>query len=236
MNIRQLFDPDTSTYTYLLWDKASGKAALIDSVREQVERDERVIRELGLDLEWLLETHIHADHITGGGPLRERFGNQPKTAVHRASNSDCADRLLSDGDTLRLGDQVIKVAYTPGHTDTDVSYLIDGAVFTGDALLIRGSGRTDFQSGDAGRAYDSITQRLFTLPDDTVVYPGHDYSGLTQSSIGEEEANNPRIGGGRTREEYIAIMDAMDLPKPKRIEEAVPGNLECGLQEKAPGQ
>ena len=233
MNVRQLFDPETSTYTYLLWDEVSRKAALIDSVREQVDRDERVIRELGLDLEWLLETHIHADHITGGGPLRERFGGQPKTAVHRASNSDCADRLLDDGDILRIGDRLIEVAYTPGHTDTDVSYLIDGAVFTGDALLIRGSGRTDFQSGDAGRAYDSITQRLFTLPDDTVVYPGHDYSGLTESSIGEEKANNPRLGGGRTREEYIAIMDAMSLPKPKRIDEAVPGNLECGMQEKA---
>lgn len=229
MNIRQLFDPSTSTYTYLLWDEASGEAALIDSVKEQVDRDEKVLNDLKLTPKYLLETHIHADHITGSGILRERFGDQVTAAVHKASGSDCADLLLSDGDTLQLGEQSIRVLYTPGHTDTDVSFLVDGAVFTGDALLIRGSGRTDFQSGDAGTAWDSITGKLFTLPDDTVVYPGHDYNGLTVSSIGEEKASNPRLGGGRTREEYIAIMDGMDLPKPQRIEEAVPGNLQCGL-------
>ena len=232
MNTRQLFDPATSTYTYLLWDEDSGEAALIDSVKEQVERDERVIRDLGLKLKYLLETHIHADHVTGSGLLRERFGDGVVAAVHAASGSDCADQLLADGDTLQLGEQSIRVLYTPGHTDTDVSFLIDGAVFTGDALLIRGSGRTDFQSGDAGTAYDSITGKLFTLADDTLVYPGHDYNGLTVSSIGEEKTSNPRLGGGRSREEYIAIMEAMDLPKPQRIDVAVPGNLHCGLDEK----
>jgi len=229
MNIRQLFDPATSTYTYLLWDAASGEAALIDSVKEQVDRDEQLLHDLKLRPKYLLETHIHADHVTGSGILRERFPGQVSAAVHRASGSDCADLLLDDGDTLTLGEQTIRVLYTPGHTDTDVSFLVDGAVFTGDALLIRGSGRTDFQSGDAGTAWDSITGKLFTLADDTVVYPGHDYNGQTVSSIGEEKTSNPRIGGGRSREEYIAIMNGMDLPKPKRIEEAVPGNLHCGL-------
>lgn len=229
MNIRQLFDPATSTYTYLLWDADSGEAAVIDSVKEQVDRDQQLLNDLGLKPKYLLETHIHADHVTGSGILRERFGEQVTAAVHKASGSDCADLLLNDGDTLMLGKQTIRVMYTPGHTDTDVSFLVDGAVFTGDALLIRGSGRTDFQSGDAGTAWDSITGKLFTLADDTVVYPGHDYNGQTVSSIGEEKASNPRLGGGRSRDEYIAIMNGMDLPKPQRIEEAVPGNLHCGL-------
>ncbi|MEA3413440.1 MAG: MBL fold metallo-hydrolase [Pseudomonadota bacterium] len=227
MNIRQLFDADSSTYTYLLWDLGSREAALIDSVREQVDRDARVVEELGLDLRYLLETHIHADHVTGSGNLRERFG--AKVAVHRNSGSECADVLLGDGDVIRVGGECVGVLHTPGHTDTDVSFSIPGAVFTGDALLIRGSGRTDFQSGDPGVAWDSITGKLFTLPEDTVVYPGHDYSGQTSSTIGEERASNPRLGGGKTREAYIAIMNAMDLPRPRLIDEAVPGNLSCGL-------
>ncbi|MCU7959125.1 MAG: MBL fold metallo-hydrolase [gamma proteobacterium symbiont of Bathyaustriella thionipta] len=229
MNIRQLFDPASSTYSYLLWDEASRNAALIDSVKEQVDRDEQLIRELNLNLRYLLETHIHADHITGAGDLRRRFADKPLVAVHRASGSDCANQLLEDGDVLKLGEEEIRVLYTPGHTDTDVSYLMDGAVFTGDALLIRGSGRTDFQSGDAGKAWDSITGKLFTLADDTRVYPGHDYNGLTVSSIAEEKRSNPRLGNATSREDYMAIMNSMDLPKPQRIEEAVPGNLSCGL-------
>ncbi len=228
MEIRQLFDPVSSTYSYLLWHVPSGEAALIDSVKEQVERDERLIRELGLNLKWLLETHIHADHITGAGELRERFDGQPKVAVHRNSQSHCADRLLDDGDELTLGDERIRVLHTPGHTDTDISYLVDGTVFTGDTLLIRGSGRTDFQSGDPGKAWDSITDKLFTLPDETLVYPGHDYNGLTVSTIGEEKRANPRLS--KDRDAYIALMNGMELPKPKRIDEAVPGNLRCGIE------
>ena len=231
MNIRQLFDANTSTYTYLLWDEESRETALIDSVIEQADRDEKIITELGLNLTWLLETHIHADHITASGELRRRKPQTAKVALHKASGSSCADRLLQDGDEIRLGNQVIKVLYTPGHTDTDVSYLIDGAVFTGDALLIHGSGRTDFQSGDAATGYDSITGKLFTLPDETKVYPGHDYKGQTVSTIGEEKQFNPRIGGGRSREEYIAIMNGLKLAKPARIEEAVPGNMACGLKD-----
>jgi len=229
MKIKQLFDPATSTYTYLLWDADSGQAALIDSVKEQVDRDEKLIRELGLNLVWLLETHIHADHITGSGDLRRRSQQTAKVAVHNGSGSLCADRLLQDGDEITLGEETIKVLYTPGHTDTDISYLVNGAVFTGDSLLIRGSGRTDFQAGDAGTSYDSITGKLFTLDDETKVYPGHDYKGRTVSTIAEEKKYNPRIGGGRSREEYISIMDGLKLAKPARIEEAVPGNMACGL-------
>ncbi len=226
MNIRQLFDKDTSTYTYLLWDEVSREAALIDSVREQVERDARLIDELGLNLRYILETHIHADHVTGSDELRRKTG--AKVLVHKNSGSQCADQLIDDGDEIRLGDLVIRSMYTPGHTNTDVSYLVDGAVFTGDTLLIRGTGRTDFQSGDASASYDSITGKLFALTDDTIVYPGHDYHGFTRSTIGEEKQWNPRIGSGKTREEYIAIMQSLDLPKPARIDEAVPGNLACG--------
>ncbi len=227
MQIRQFFDPQSSTYTYLLWNAKSGEAALIDSVKEQVERDTKIVRELNLNLRFLLETHIHADHITGAGELRKRFN--ARVMVHKNSGSQCADQLLDDEDIIMLGSEKIKVLYTPGHTNTDISYLINGIVFTGDTLLIRGSGRTDFQSGNAGQAYDSITGKLFTLPDSTVVYPGHDYEGRTMSTIWEEKKYNPRLGNGKSREEYINIMESMDLPKPKMIEKAVPGNMECGL-------
>ena len=227
MQIRQFFDPQSSTYSYLLWDAKTGEAALIDSVKEQVDRDTQIIRELNLNLRYLLETHIHADHITGAGELRKRFN--ARVMVHKNSGSQCADQLLDDEDTIMFGNEKIKVLYTPGHTNTDISYLIDGIVFTGDTLLIRGSGRTDFQSGNAGEAYDSITRKLFTLPDSTVIYPGHDYEGRTMSTIGEEKKYNPRLGNDKTREEYIKIMENMDLPKPKMIEKAVPGNMECGL-------
>lgn len=227
MEIRQLFDPASSTYSYLLWDSEKRQAALIDSVREQIERDSKLISELQLDLKYLLETHIHADHITGAGELRKRFGAQ--SVVHRNSNADCPDILLEGGERIMLGKNSIEVLFTPGHTDTDVSYLIDRAVFTGDTLLIRGSGRTDFQSGDPGVAYDSITNKLFSLTDDTLVYPAHDYHGHTVSSIGEEKAHNPRLGKQASREEYIQTMNSLVLAKPKLIDEAVPGNLACGL-------
>ncbi|MDQ7015059.1 MAG: MBL fold metallo-hydrolase [Gammaproteobacteria bacterium] len=226
MQSKQLFDPNSSTYSYLIWDEKTQEAALIDSVREQVERDSKLIQELGLNLHFLLETHIHADHVTGAGELRKRF--EAKVAVHRNSQSTCADQLLEEGDSLTLGKQTINVLYTPGHTDTDICYRIEGAVFTGDTLMIRSSGRTDFQSGDAGAAYDSITKKLFSLEDKTIVWPGHDYQGLTQSSIGEEKQHNPRLAG-KSRQEYIEIMESMDLPKPRHIAESVPGNLRCGI-------
>jgi sulfur dioxygenase len=227
MKIRQLFDIGSSTYTYLVWDEATRGAAIIDSVREQIERDIQLIKELDLNLEYALETHVHADHVTAAGLLRERLGS--KVGVHTQVGSDCPDIKLNDHDHIPLGGQQLEVLYTPGHTDTDVSYLGDGVVFTGDILLIHGSGRTDFQSGDAARSYDSITGRLFTLPDETLVYPAHDYNGFTCSTIGEEKRFNPRLGGSKRREEYIRIMENMALDKPKLIDVAVPGNQACGL-------
>ena len=227
MRIEQLFDPVTSTYSYLLWDEKTRQAALIDSVKEQVARDIKLIKQLELQLKYTLETHIHADHVTGSGLLRDEFNSQ--AAVHKNSESSCADILLSDGDTLQLGDETIDILYTPGHTNTDITYRVDNMVFTGDALLINGCGRTDFQSGDAHALYHSITEKLFTLNDDTIVYPGHDYNGFTASTIGREKTFNPRLGNNKTEEEFVAIMDSLILDPPARIDIAVPGNLQCGL-------
>lgn len=227
MNIEQLFDPVTSTYSYLLWHEKTRTAALIDPVKEQVARDIKLIKQLNLQLKYTLETHIHADHVTGSGLLRDEFNS--RAAVHKNSESSCADILLSDGDTLELGDGSINVIYTPGHTNTDITYHIDNIVFTGDALLINGCGRTDFQSGDAHALYHSITEKLFTLDDDTIVYPGHDYNGFTASTIGREKTFNPRLGNNKTEEDFVAIMDSLILDPPARIDIAVPGNLQCGL-------
>ncbi|MBL4712727.1 MAG: MBL fold metallo-hydrolase [Gammaproteobacteria bacterium] len=227
MKIEQLFDHTTSTYSYLLWDEKTRQAALIDSVKEQVARDTNLIEQLGLTLKYTMETHIHADHVTGSGLLRDKLTSQ--AAVHKNSNSDCADILLSGGDTLTLGDEKISVIHTPGHTDTDISFLINGAVFTGDALLINGCGRTDFQSGDSKTLYHSIIQKLFTLDDATVVYPGHDYNGFTASTIGHEKNFNHRLGNNKSEAAFVALMDALILDPPARIDVAVPGNLQCGL-------
>ena len=226
MKIRQLFDQDTWTYTYLLWDEATKEAAIIDSVKEKLDRDVKYIQDLGLNLKYSLETHVHADHVTASGLLRNKLG--VKTAVHADGGASCADIKIKDGDVFKLGNQEIKALHTPGHTNGDVSYYIDGYVFTGDALLIRACGRTDFQQGSSETLYNSITQKLFTLPDDTVVYPGHDYDGFTSSTIGEEKALNPRLQNNKPKEDFMAIMDNMNLPKPKRIDIAVPGNLNCG--------
>lgn len=227
MEIRQLFDPASYTYSYLIWDSTSREAALIDPVQEQVVRDLKLIKGLGLTLRYTLETHVHADHVTGSGTLREKLNSL--VLVHENCHSKCPDILLKDGDQIPLGSGKIQVIYTPGHTDSDVSYAIPGAVFTGDALLIRGCGRTDFQSGDAGTLYDSITHRLFTLPDDTRIYPAHDYQGRTFSTIGEEKIHNPRVGNGRNRNEFITIMSELNLEPPRLIHEALPSNLRCGL-------
>ena len=229
MKLRQLFDPESSTYSYLVWDQESREAALIDPVDQQVERDIELIRELDLDLRYTLETHVHADHVTGSGILRNRLNSI--VMVHENSRSKCADVLFRDGDLIPLGSNKIRVVYTPGHTDSDVSFVIPGAVFTGDALLIHGCGRTDFQSGDAGALFDSVTQRLFTLPDSTIVYPGHDYQGQASSTITEERQHNPRLGTGKTREEFITIMNELDMDPPDRMHEALPSNLRCGNQD-----
>lgn len=227
MIFRQLFDPDTATYTYLLGDPDSRAAILIDPVLEQVDRDLALIGELGLELRYAVETHVHADHVTGGGLLRERTGC--KTGVARDGGASCADIQLADGDTVEAGGISLKVHATPGHTDGCLTYTLDDKMaFTGDALLIRGCGRTDFQQGDAGRLYDSIHKVIFSLPDACAIYPGHDYKGRMMSTVGEEKRFNPRLGSGRSREEFISIMQSLNLPTPRRIEEAVPANLACG--------
>lgn len=227
MKIRQLFDYDTWTYTYLLWDEKTMEAAVIDSVLEKVDRDIQHIEELGLKVKYLLETHIHADHITGAGPLRKRTGAQ--IVVHKNSESQCADILAQEGDVFTLGEQSIRVLHTPGHTNNDITYLIDGAAFTGDTLLVRDCGRTDFQLGSNEAMYDSLTNKLFTLPADTMVFPAHDYKGFTQSTIGEERAYNVRAGSGKSFQDFSTIMDNLNLPNPKRIDISVPGNMKCGL-------
>ena len=228
MKVRQQFDPESSTYSYLVWDTDTREAALIDPVHEQVNRDIQLTRELGLKLRYTLETHVHADHVTGAGMLREALNSI--VVVHENSQTKCADVQIKGGDFIPLGANRIDVLYTPGHTNSDVSYLIPGTVFTGDSLLIRGSGRTDFQSGDSARLYNSIIQQLFILPGDTIVYPGHDYQGRCCTTIAEEMAHNPRLGNGKSREEFVEIMSNLNLAPPKHIHEALPSNLRCGIQ------
>jgi glyoxylase-like metal-dependent hydrolase (beta-lactamase superfamily II)/rhodanese-related sulfurtransferase len=224
MIFRQLFDASTSTYTYLLGDEASGEAILIDPVREQVERDLKLARELGLSLKYILDTHVHADHITGAGALRSQTSAQTVGALKGAA---CADLHVAHGETLHFGHHEVRVLATPGHTDDSVSYLVGDRVFTGDALLIRGCGRTDFQNGDPEVLYDSITRVLFALPDETLVYPGHDYRGHAMSSIGEEKAHNPRLLG-KSASDFVELMNNLNLPHPRLIDEAVPANRACG--------
>lgn len=234
MLFRQLFDRETSTYSYLIADLGIKEAVLVDPVLEQVDRDIKLLTELGLTLRYSLETHVHADHITGSGMLRDRLGSQ--SIVPEGSPVPCADRFIASGEVLQLGQLGIAAIDTPGHTNSHMAYLVnDDRVLTGDALLIRGCGRTDFQSGDAGTLYDSVTNRLFSLSDDTLVYPGHDYLGQTVSTIGEEKRWNPRFtnpdaprGTLRDRNSFIALMDKLHLPKPQKIAEAVPANEHCG--------
>lgn len=224
---QQLFEAQSSTYTYLLGDAQSKEAVLIDSVIEMVDRDLKLVKELGLKLVTVLDTHIHADHVTGAGEIRSRLG--VPTAVPEKAKVACADKHLKDGEEIRFGPFSIKVLETPGHTDASVSFYCEGMVFTGDALLIRGTGRTDFQSGSAEELYDSVTRKLFKLPDETKVYPAHDYRGFTSSTIQMEKDYNPRVGGGRTKEEFVNIMSNLKLANPKKIHEALPANEACGI-------
>jgi glyoxylase-like metal-dependent hydrolase (beta-lactamase superfamily II) len=226
MLFRQLFDQETGTYTYLIADPVTKEAGLVDPVLEQVERDLKLLKELGLTLKFCLETHIHADHITGTGKLRELTGCQG--IVPENAHAACANRFIRHEEVLTLGEIKIQAIDTAGHTDSHMAFLVDGThLLTGDSLLIRGCGRTDFQSGDAGALYDHVTQRLFTLPDSTFVYPGHDYRGNLVSTVGEEKQWNPRFVG-RDRIQFIEFMNNLDLPNPKKIAEAVPANERCG--------
>lgn len=223
---RQFYDEVSSTLTYLITDEKSKQAVLIDPVTENIEDYLAVINQHGLELAYSLETHVHADHITGAGKLKNI--TKAKTAVSSACGAETADIQLNDGDVIRFGDEAITVISTPGHTAGSVSFLWRDRLFTGDSLLINGCGRTDFQSGDAAKLYDAITMRLFTLPDETLVYPGHDYNGRRVSSIAQEKGINPRLAN-KTREEFIELMANLNLPKPKMIDIAVPANRKCGV-------
>jgi glyoxylase-like metal-dependent hydrolase (beta-lactamase superfamily II) len=227
MFIRQLFDRETSTYTYIIADEASNEAAIIDPVKEQFNRDVLLIEQLGFNLKYALETHVHADHITSSGQMREKFS--AKVALHENSGAKCADILLKDNDVLTLGELEIKALHTPGHTDADLSFSVDDYVFTGDALLVRDCGRTDFQAGSSETLYNSINNKIFSLDEKTTIYPGHDYYGFTASTVKEEKQFNNRLGNGKTEDEFVEIMANLDLALPKRIKESVPGNTNCGL-------
>ena len=224
MIFRQLFDKESSTYTYLIGDRKSGEALLIDPVLEQLERDTQLLTELGLRLKLAVDTHVHADHVSSLGALREKTGC--KTAFSVNGGAGCIDLPLKEGDTLLVGETQISVIETPGHTNGCLTYRMADRIFTGDALLIRGCGRTDFQQGNAELLYDSVTRKLFSLPDETKVYPAHDYRGFTESSIGEEKRFNPRLT--KTREEFVVFMKNLKLPDPKMMAVAVPMNLGCG--------
>jgi len=236
MLFRQLFDRESSTYTYLIADEQTHEAALVDPVVENVDKDLKLIHELDLTLLFCLETHIHADHITGTGEIRDRTGC--KGLVPENANTNCASGFVEHGQILKVGSVIIEAIETHGHTDSHMAYLVEGdRVLTGDALLIRGCGRTDFQGGSAKTLYDHITQRLFTLSDDTLVYPAHDYRGQTVSTIGEEKRWNRRFIDAdsapsqlRERKDFIELMNKLDLPDPTRIMEAVPANEQCGRQ------
>lgn len=233
MFFRQLLDPATSSYTYLLADEAAREALLIDPVREQVERDARLLDELGFRLVATLETHAHADHITGAWLLAQRFGSRilyPKpTGVEGAE-------LLDEGDVVRFGRHALEVRLTPGHTAGCATYVCDDqqVAFTGDALLIRGCGRTDFQEGDARQLYRSVWDQILSLPKGATLYPAHDYHGHSATTVAEERAHNPRLGEGRSEEDFVATMERLDLAYPKRIDIALPANNRLGRLEGDP--
>jgi sulfur dioxygenase len=230
MIFRQLFEPSSSTYTYLLACERAREAILIDPVIEAVERDLALLDELDLKLKYTVETHVHADHVTGAAQLRHQTGS--KAAVPEKSRAEHADVAIQEGEPITVGDLALEPLYTPGHTDDHHCYLLRGVdgprVFTGDALMIDGCGRTDFQNGDAATLYRSVHEKLFALPEDTLVYPGHDYQQRRVSSVGQEKARNPRLGGSKSLDEFVLIMNGLNLPRPKRIDEAVPANRECG--------
>jgi Zn-dependent hydrolases, including glyoxylases len=223
---RPLFEKESSTYTYLLADLDTKEAIIIDAVAETQQRDIGLIEELGLDLKYIIETHVHADHITSSCPLKQKFVNA-QIVLGETNLVACADVLIKDGDNLQFGQYEITAMSTPGHTDGCMSFIVGDKVFTGDALLIRSCGRCDFQGGSAEKLFDSIS-RLFTLPDETYVYPAHDYGGRTVSSIWEEKAFNEMIGAGVDKAEFVRRVNAMELSLPAKIHVAVPANQVCG--------
>jgi sulfur dioxygenase len=233
---RQLFDPQSSTYTYLLGDDASRVAVLIDPVFEQVRRDAALVGELGLKLVATLETHVHADHVTGASLLKQRTGAQ--IMVSRTSGAVGADRYLAQDDVVVFGGRRLLVRATPGHTGGCLTYVLDDSsmAFTGDCVLIRGSGRTDFQQGDPAAMYRSVREQIFALPDNCLLYPAHDYRGLTVTSVAEERRFNPRLGGDISPGDFAGYMKNLRLAHPKLLAVAVPANLRCGQPEIVEGE
>lgn len=231
MIFRQLYDDVSSTYTYLLADENSREAILIDPVFEQLHRDLALLRELDLSLKIVADTHAHADHVTSAWLLKQKTGCQ--IALSAAAGAKNVDLPLKHGDTIGVTGITLEVRATPGHTNGCQTYVLSdhSMAFTGDTLLIRGCGRSDFQQGDAARLYHSITEQIFCLPDDCAIYPAHDYNGRTESSVGEEKKHNPRVGGGANEKDFVHYMHAMQLPHPKKIDEALPANMRSGMPE-----
>ena len=234
MIFRQLFDPQSSTYTYLLACPATREAVLIDPVFEHARRDAALIQELGFRLLWTLETHVHADHVTGAALLRRSLGS--KVALSQDSGATGADRTLVDGEKIAFGKRFLEAQATPGHTNGCMTFVLDdkSMAFSGDALLIRGCGRTDFQQGDAHQLFRSVREKIFSLPDACLLYPGHDYKGLTASSVGEEKRYNPRLAESIGVGDFVGYMTNLGLPHPKLMQVAVPANLKVGEPESAP--
>ena len=228
---RQLFDTQSSTYTYLVGDSESGEAILIDPVFEQVRRDAALVHELNLHLMWTLDTHVHADHVTGAWLMRQRAGS--RIALSASGGAAGADCLLKHGDRIEFGKRHVEVRATPGHTNGCLTYVLDdqSKAFTGDCLLIRGSGRTDFQQGDPRLMFKSVREEIFSLPATCLLYPGHDYRGVTVTSVAEERRFNPRLGGDIGVDDFAGYMRNLGLPHPKQIDVAVPANLKCGQRE-----
>jgi sulfur dioxygenase len=230
MLFRQLFERESSTYTYLLAARRGGEALLIDPVKEQTHAYLQLIDELELELVVAVDTHVHADHVTALGDLRAKTGCA--SIMGAQSKAECVSTKIKDGELIKIDGVELRAMYTPGHTDDSYSFVMNDRVFTGDTLLIRGTGRTDFQNGDSRQQYDSIFNKLLKLPDETLVYPGHDYKGWTVSTIGEERAHNPRLQVN-DEAEYVALMSGLKLASPKQMDVAVPANLACGMSSPA---
>lgn len=225
MLIRQLFDAQTFTFTYLVADGINSEAIIIDPVDSKIEQYMRLLKELNLKLKYVFDTHVHADHITAAGKLREL--TNCITLLGEATGATCVSKTVSDGEKIHVGAIEFTVLETPGHTQDSFCLYTDGIIFTGDTLFVRGTGRTDFQAGNPVDQYNSIVNKIFTLPDATIVYPGHDYNGNTSTTVWEEKNFNPRLAG-KTVEEFKYIMDNLNLPNPKLMDIAVPANLACG--------
>ena len=226
MLFRQLFDRESCTYTYIVADSETLNAVIIDPVEELYERDVQILKELDLQLKYVFETHVHADHVTSAYRFKDEHG--ASVMLGAGTQLDCADKLLQEDEIVELDSLKIRTILTPGHTNGCTCFYVEDRVFTGDTLMVRGCGSTDFQEGSADTLFDSVREKLFALPDSTLVFPGHDYKGRTCSSVAEEKAHNPRLKMDNSRDQFVQIMNDLNLPYPKKIDEAVPANSKCG--------